>query len=244
METREILGTGAAALLFAATFMLGGHLHPLRWILRDERNLASFGGGVASAYVFIHVMPEMHESRRALAASASFPLRFEGMFVYFVALVGFLAFYGLDHLRKRLRKAKAANGPNAFGIEIGGYAAYVFLMSYLLIHGLADNGASAGLNAVAISFHFLALDHALHSEHGERYRNVGRYLLAGAACSGWATAVLLALPPLVLPLLVAFISGAIMMNSMIMELPNRKEGRFLAFAAGGVVYGLLLIPLG
>ena len=35
--------------------------------------------------------------------AASTSLRYEGMAIYFVALVGFLVFYGLEHLRAQLR---------------------------------------------------------------------------------------------------------------------------------------------
>ena len=42
----------------------------------------------------------------------------------------------------------------------------------------------------------------------------------------------------------AFISGAVIMNSALMELPSEKDGRFLPFVLGGVLYGLLLLPLG
>ncbi len=44
----------------------------------------------------------------------------------------------------------------------------------------------------------------------------------------------MALPVLVLALLVAFISGSIIMNSLITELPSEKDGRFLPFLAGGL----------
>jgi len=30
---------------------------------------------------------------------------------------------------------------------------------------------------------------------------------------------------------------------MTMELPSHKDGRFLPFLAGGLVYGLILLPL-
>jgi hypothetical protein len=42
-------------------------------------------------------MPELHGLRRSFAESVSVTLRYEGMAVYFVALVGFLTFYGLEH---------------------------------------------------------------------------------------------------------------------------------------------------
>jgi hypothetical protein len=48
----------------------------------------------------------------------------------------------------------------------------------------------------------------------------------------------------VLALLVAFVSGAVIMNSAIMELPSGKEGRFVPFMIGGLLYGLILLPLG
>jgi hypothetical protein len=48
----------------------------------------------------------------------------------------------------------------------------------------------------------------------------------------------------VLALLMAFIAGAIIMNSVIMELPSEKDGRFVPFMAGGLIYGLILLPLG
>jgi len=52
------------------------------------------------------------------------------------------------------------------------------------------------------------------------------------------------LPHHVLALLVAFIAGAIIMNSLIMELPTEKDGRFISFMTGGLFYGLILLPLG
>jgi hypothetical protein len=50
------------------------------------------------------------------------------------------------------------------------------------------------------------------------------------------------MPQRFLVLFLAFISGAILVNSTIMELPSEKDGRFLAFMTGGVVYGLILLP--
>jgi hypothetical protein len=51
------------------------------------------------------------------------------------------------------------------------------------------------------------------------------------------------MPNHIVALLLAFISGAIIMNSTIMELPSEKDGRFLPFVLGGIIYGLILLPL-
>ena len=245
LESGVPLETGAAALVFAATFLVGGRVHPFRSLIRDRRSILSFGAGMSAAYVFVHVMPELHGARRAFVESVSTTLRYEGMAIYFVALLGFLLFYGLEHQSNRLRDsgAEGAAGP-AFKLDISGFSAYVWLMAYLLVNHFGDSLVSIELYAIALAFHFLSLDHALRHEHGDAYERIGRFVLAGMALLGWGMGLLSALPDQVLALLVAFISGAIIMNSLIMELPAEKDGRFLPFMTGGLVYGLILLPLG
>ena len=68
--------------------------------------------------------------------------------------------------------------------------------------------------------------------------------LAAASIAGWGVGLLVALPAYVLALLVAFISGAIIMNNTVMELPSERDGRFVPFMVGGLLYGLILLPLG
>jgi len=245
METKAIVATGAAALLFAITFLVGGRVHPFRSLIRDRGSLLSFGGGMSAAYVFVHVMPELHEARLVFVESVSISLRYEGMAIYFLALLGFLLFYGLDHLSDRLRETaeKGEAGPS-FKLDIGGFAAYVWLMAYLLVNHFGESPVSITLYATALTFHFLALDNSLRHEHGAAYDRIGRFILAGMAMLGWGMGQLIALPSHVLALLVAFISGAIIMNSLIMELPSERGGRFWSFMTGGIVYGLILLPLG
>ncbi len=244
MESTAIIETGVAALLFAAVFLAGGRVHPFRALV-DRRDIISFGGGMAAAYVFVHVMPELHGARQTFTESVSVPLRYEGMAIYFLALVGFLVFYGLDHWRARLREtSEAEQAGSAFKFHVGGFAVYVWLMAYLLVRNLEETPVSTTLYAAAIAFHFLSLDHELRNEHGAAYQRIGRFVLAGAAVLGWGTGLLFALPHVALAPLVAFISGAIIMNSLIMELPSEKDGRFWPFMTGGLLYGLILLPLG
>jgi len=170
------------------------------------------------------------------------------MGIYFLALVGFLVFYGLDHLREHLRgkasEEETGEAGAAFRIHVGGFAAYVGLVAYLLVHNLEGSPVSLALFVVAMTCHFLGVDHSLRDEHGAAYERIGRFVLAGAAVVGWGAGAVFALPPYVLALLVSFVSGAVIMNSAIMELPSDKEGRFVPFMIGGLLYGLILLPLG
>jgi hypothetical protein len=244
----EMIETGAAALVFAVVFLAGNRLHPLRWLMRDRRSTVSFGAGMSAAYVFVHLMPELHGARTTFAESVSSPLPFEGMGTYFVALVGFLVYYALEHLRKHLRgtesNAEAGEAGATFRIHVGGFAAYVLLVAYVLARNPEGTAMSIALFVVAMACHFLGVDHSLREEHGAAYDRVGRFVLAGMAIVGWLLGQALVLPPHAIALLVAFISGAIIMNSAVMELPSDKDGRFMPFMIGGILYGLILLPLG
>jgi hypothetical protein len=250
METAdfgELGAKGAAAALFAAVFLIGGRLRAPPLLAPDRRSVLSFGAGMSSAYVFVRLMPELHGARVAFVEATTLSLRHQGMAIYFVALLGFLVFYGLEHLRKRARQREAAGHGargDAFRLHIGGFAAYTALVAYLLVRNLEESGMSTALYAVAIGFHFLSVDHSLREEHGEAYERRGRFLLAAAVAAGWVTAVFVRAPKDLLAVALAFVSGAVIMNSAVMELPEERDGRFVPFLAGGVLYGLLLIPLG
>jgi hypothetical protein len=240
----RVLETGFVALLFSTVFLVGARVHPFRRLVRDPRSVVSFGAGMAVAYVFVYLMPELHDARYDFAESVSMYLPYEGMVVYFLALAGFLAFYGMEHLRTQIGKTAEQGGELAFRLHISGFAAYVCLMGYLLVHNLEQTPLSIVLFAIAIVFHFIAVDHALREAHGADYERIGRFVLAGACVLGWAVGLVFVLPNYALALLESFVSGAIIMNSTIMELPSERDGRFLPFVSGGIAYGMILVPLG
>jgi hypothetical protein len=256
MPTSELFETGAAALLFAAVFLVGGRVHPLRAVL-DRRSIISFSAGISAAYVFVHLLPELNGVSRVVAREAPIDLPYEGTVIYFVAMVGFLAFYGLEHLRARLRVSSAHTGDAAreaeeehrrarpdFLVHIGGFAVYVWMASYLLLHSLEESAGQVALYASALGVHFLTVEHSLHAEHGAAYDRVGRFVLAGMAIAGWVAGTAFTLPKAIVALLVAFVSGAVVINSAIMELPTERDGRFLPFLAGALIYGIILLPFG
>jgi hypothetical protein len=49
------------------------------------------------------------------------------------------------------------------------------------------------------------------------------------------------LPPTAVITLLGIISGSVVMNSTIAELPKEKEGRFLAFLIGAILYASILL---
>lgn len=244
MEAANLLETGLAAVLLAAAFVVGECTRILGRLLAP-RSLTSFGGGMAAAYVFLHVMPELHGARHAFTEAAAMALPYQGKAIYYLALAGFLSFYGIRHFHTRqLSVSDGKPGRLDFQVQIGGFAAYAWLMGYLLLRGLEAHHVAIGLYAVAMAFHCLAINRELSHEYGNDYRRSGRFILAGMALAGWASAARLDLPASLIPLLLAFLSGAVIMNSLILELPTEKDGRFWPFMTGGLLYGLILLPLG
>src|SRR5690606_37130239 len=127
---------GLGAALFAAVFLFGDKIQLLGSAIHDARSIASVGAGISTASVFVHLMPELGEAREVLATSASVELRYEGMAVYIVALAAFVAYFGLEHFRQRREHEAAEGGEAGFGLHMAGWAAYVVVASYLLVHRL------------------------------------------------------------------------------------------------------------
>ncbi|MCA3640386.1 MAG: hypothetical protein IOC63_00805 [Methylobacterium sp.] len=244
IESKIVIETGAAMLVLTLTILIGSRLHLFGPLAKHQRSVISFSAGLSAAYVLLYAIPELCESRHDFASTVGVNLLFEGKVIYFLALVGFLTFYGLEHLRRRPKEFSPSTSNPNYRLQISSFAVYIGMMSYLLVYNSTEKSLSIALYSIAIAFHFLALDHSLSREFGARYQRHGRYLLSGVCVVGWILGVFLPLPQYVLALLMAFVSGAVIMNSTILELPTEKEGRFFPFMAGGVIYGLILLPLG
>jgi hypothetical protein len=167
------------------------------------------------------------------------------MIIYFFALFGFLIFYGLDHLRAHFGTTDRSQGSTmGFRLHLGGFAIYIWLISYLLVNKIEHSHYAITLYVIAMTFHFLTVNFSLEEEYGAQYNRLSRFVLSGMSVFGWSVGLLITLPTYVLAALMAFVSGGIIMNSSLMELPSEKDGRFWPFVAGGLGYGLILLPLG
>lgn len=243
--TQEI-ETLLAAIAFAALFLFGHRLEVRRkgW----RRAGVSAGAGAAVAYVFVHLLPDLEEAGRAFVqATVSRTVWFAESHVYLAALAGFVVFYGLEHLARWSRGTAQAEesgdteGSPMFLIHIGGFAIYAAMVSYMMVRGAGLAEASIALYAVAMGLHFLSVDHSLLREHAARYLRPGRYILAAAVLAGWACGVLVEIPGPLVCTLMGLVSGGVIMNSMITELPREKEGKFWAFVLGAGLYAAIML---
>ena len=241
-----MLESFVGALFLSTVLFVGWRLTPS--IGHGRRRVASASAGVAVAYVFIYMLPELNEAGDAFVeATRRLSLPLPEYRVYAAALVGFVLMFGVEHLRKWSRRNPEAGRESAdvrtFRLHVGGFAVYAGLVSLTMAESAARGELPVALYCLAMGLHFVGAAGDLYVEHGPLYMNPGRYMLAAAVLAGWALGTLLRVPPVTFYTLLGLVSGGVVVNSMIMELPSEKDGRFWPFVCGAVGYSLVLLLL-
>lgn len=237
----------AAAVVLALVHLFAGGLRFLDVVPRSR--WLSAAGGVAVAYVFLHLLPEVASGREHLAGAVEAPAGVRESVPYLLALVGLAAFYGLERMAVESRRGRGAGGEGSgaergiFWLHVGSFAVYNVLIGYLLARPRESGGRALLLFALAMALHFLVNDFGLRGHHRDRYVHAGRWLLAGAVVAGWGVAQLTTLGPAAIHGVTAFLAGGIVLNVLKEELPEERESRFGSFAVGAAVYAALLLAL-
>jgi zinc transporter ZupT len=234
--------TGFLALGFALIHLLIGRLTFLHAIPRSR--WLSAAGGVAVAYVFLHVLPELAASQRTVRAHLAGADALSGRHVYLIALLGLAVFYGLERLIRRARRAGATEDAlprGLFWLHLTSFAVYNVILSYLLLHREDATPAGLLLYFVAIALHLVTTDFGLREDAPAGYDRVARWVLSAAVLAGWGLGVAIAVAEPALAMLFAFLAGGVVLNVLKEELPEERESRFGAFALGAVGYALVLL---
>ena len=143
--------------------------HMLKFLEGTPRSRwLSAAGGISLAYVFLHLLPELAEGQEVLAAEGLgvAAIEFE---VYGLALVGLLAFYGIERYvqtteevgREDIDRAMASGVPMddiedpsehpSFWLHLATFGLYNAVIGYLLVHrgGQGHHGTDAEHGAEA-----------------------------------------------------------------------------------------------
>ena len=136
----QLVATFVVALVFAAIHLLGRAMAFLRTTPRSI--WLSAAGGISVAYVFVHILPEFahHQHEFDLRGGPLGLLDASERHVYFVALVGLAAFYGLDSLARSSARRQARRGgvrrpsSRTFWLHLASYGAFNVVIGYLLLH--------------------------------------------------------------------------------------------------------------
>lgn len=206
----------------------------------------SVAGGIAVAYVFVHLLPELNKHQKILEKAVETGIfRVIENHAYLIALLGLTIFYGLEKMVKKSKMNSEANKPTpgVFWVHISSFFVYNALIGYLLIRENYKGYWGMFFYFLALAVHFVTNDHSLRKDHKEVYDRYGRWLLTLAILLGWIVGVFTELNEVYISLLTAFLAGGIILNVLKEELPEEVKSSFFAFFLGLVGYSVLLLLL-
>lgn len=207
----------------------------------------SFSAGVAVAYVFVLLLPELNDYQQVLLRELKgSSWRYLENHIYIIALVGLVLFYSLERLVKISQKNSHFKQPESassgvFWIHIGSFFVYNATIGYLLVQEEFDGPLGLLFYFIALGVHFVTNDWSLRRDHKHVYDRYGRNLLTLAILLGWLIGALTELNELVLSILQAFIAGGVILNVMKEELPQEQESSLGSFLIGSFGYAFLLL---
>lgn len=228
---------GLIAVILSLTQLLGPEI---RARLRPHAaQVSSFGGGVAIAYVFLVLLPELDIAHKWL-----------GEHIHLVALASFLTFYVAELLliaqihRTRLTAhlPHRASTPTtrAFWFHLGILWAFIWMVVFAMPDSKADNLVFAIFGTLTIALRLVYKDYILREHQDAQHQATGRYLLAVAPIAGFGAHYLVEPSPAALDLFVAVLAGGILQSVFRQELPSADTVELPWLLAGVAIFAGLV----
>jgi zinc transporter ZupT len=211
---------------------------------KKGRSFVSFSGGVAVAYVFLHMLPDLVEYNKPIGAFLirnAWLTSFTELFIYIVALLGFLVYYGLDLFAERYRDA-GHDDVFVYALHLGMFCLYNFLITYTMSLRAQSSMPATCVFTVAMALHFVLTDRKFCRFYTARFKHLGRFLLMLALFFGWLGSVIFdPVNVLVSAFMLAFLAGSILLNVFREELPATRLTNYYWFSFGIICITLTLL---
>ena len=222
-EQWEIL---LVALILGAAHIVAPRVKGL--VKYPERQQA-FGGGLSVAYVFLHLIPSLDAADAVV-----------GPRIYFVALLGFVAFYGLDVMFQPPKHAH----PTKYHAYLSVFFVYDGLLIFTLGLNLPPTPILTLVFALSLALDVLNTDLEMQDEYGERFIKWGRWVLLAGVAIGYGLNLVRRPHPVVIDLVTAALAGFMMFHTANGVFPVSRNNKFWAFLAGLLTFALLHVLLG
>jgi len=208
------------------------------------RDWVSASAGASVAYIWMHVIPELNEHQQAFLQVAGSHLPAPQFRVYVSGLIGFICFYGFQHLRSREVVHPHATGQpehvKVYRLYLVGFFFYVALVGYLMIETGERGLLPLIVYWVVMALHFVSVNRSCEEGGEDYYEKRGRWLLALGVLIGGVVGMNAKLDVRLVATLLGLLSGAVIVNSVMMELFTKREGKFLPFVLGAAAFTALL----
>lgn len=204
----------------------------------------SFAGGVAVAYVFLHMLPNLVEYNKPvgeflLADNRLTP--FAELMIYIISLCGFMVYYGFDLLALKSRE-RTGGEKQVYALHLGMFMLYNFLITYTMSLRAATSVTATIIFTAAMSLHFVLTDRKFSRLYPGSFRKSGRFLLIAALFSGWLCTVIFdPVNVLIAAFMVAFLAGSVLLNVFREELPAPSLTSYCWFTGGALLIIAILL---
>lgn len=233
---------------FAATLVLILFHYFSPWIAKalpdNGRSFVSFSGGVAVAYVFLHMLPNLVEYNKPigeLLVNTRWLTPFPELLIYIVALLGFLIYYGLDLLAERHRES-GHDDNFVYELHLTMFCIYNFLITYTMSLRAQLSITATLLFTLAMALHFVLIDKKFTRLYARRFDQMGRFILIIALLTGWFFTVIFdPVNVVIAAFMVAFLAGSVLLNVFREELPTRNLASYYWFIFGVSLITFILL---
>jgi len=245
---------------FASTFilMLFHYLSP--WFANhlpgNGKAFVSFAGGTAVAYVFLHMLPDLVEYNEPIGKfliNTGWLTPFSELMIYIVALLGFLAYYGLELIAERAN-VSAPNHSLVYRLHLLMFCLYNFLITYTMSLRAQTSISATILFTFSMALHFVLTDRKFSRLYALQFNHTGRYVLIFFLLIGWLCSIIFdPVNVVMIAFMLAFLAGSVLLNVFREELPSAGLMSYcwFTFGAGIITFVLLLqawsqsyIPIG
>ncbi|MBE9031722.1 hypothetical protein IQ266_18475 [filamentous cyanobacterium LEGE 11480] len=211
---------------FAIVHLYSKQLH--RSLFKSAQIALSFSGGLAIAYVFLHLLPELEKGETVLGHAPS----------HLISLSGFIFFYGCQRLAwNSAQKWDFKYHQAIFWIQMLFACLYNFLLIYTIPQSLESSIIWAIVYVIALGLHLLASNHAYQEKYGQLFDRYGRFLLVGSLVFGVSIKLGIQFEnEYFTDGLMALLAGFLMFNIFSEELPDHRETHYGWFVLGTALY--------
>ena len=198
-----------------------------------DAQVTSFTGGLAAAYVFLHLFSELDKAHV-----------FIGDRIYLLVLIGFIVFYGMENNISRAQQSGAEISRRSQMFRLGFASIYNMLLVFTLGEQMPENGILCGMFAITLGLHLMASDVGMMKRFGKHYQSGSRFVLAGALILGLVLSIVLDPGDLEIDVLTASLAGFIIFNVFHEEISPTRETRFRWFLLGALGFAILHLVIG
>ena len=216
--------------------------------LMARPGFASFSGGFAAAFVFLHMLPSLIESKDSIGAvlhSHFAESRLVDTGVFLLALLGFTIFFGLRRWCRQESKKDREKVHRSFLVSIGSFSVYNAVITFTLAERIALDVFTAAIFTLAIGLHMVIIDAEHEAHDATNFNRWGRYVLSASLVFGWGIGVGMGEHSVfAAAVLSSVLAGALLLNVFHYELSEVSDARFGSFLCGiGCGASILLLVL-